>query len=166
MMAYEGEILDACGLIDVDFSRTSIVAVSGDGPNVCGHLLIYAGGRGGYYFHVVGLHGYPRYMNESGYRRYLRESSKSELRRRSVELSNPANALLHLEELLAERWRWAILPHNCVTFVEALISAGGGTWGSYSNCPGLATAPSLPERIQSFYNWMENGIYGIYGVPH
>jgi hypothetical protein len=33
-MAYEGEILNQCGLIQLDFSATCIVAVSGDGPNV------------------------------------------------------------------------------------------------------------------------------------
>jgi hypothetical protein len=164
-MTYEGEILNSCGLIDVDFSQTSIVAVSGDGPNICGHLLIYAAGRGGYYFHVAEVHGYPRYMNESGYRRYLRESGKTELRRRSVDLPNPTNCLLYLEGLLAEKWTWGVLPHNCVSFVEELIAAGGGPWGSYSNCPGLATAPSLSDRIQSFYNWMESSIYDIYGVP-
>jgi hypothetical protein len=91
-MTYEGEILNSCGLIDVDFSETSIVAVSGDGPNICGHLLINAAGRGGYYFQVAGLHEYPRYMNDSGYRRYLREAGKTELRRRKVELPNPGNA--------------------------------------------------------------------------
>lgn len=164
-MAYAGEVLNSCGVIDIDFSQTRIVAVSGDGPNVCGHLLIYAAGRGGYYFHVAALRDYPRYMNDSGYRRYLTESGKTELRRRRIELPNPEGALLYLEGLLAEKWTWLVLPNNCVTFVEGLIQAGGGTWGSYSNCPGVAAAPTLPERIQSFYNWMESGIYGIYGVP-
>jgi hypothetical protein len=35
-MAYEGDILNACGLIQIDFSETYVVAVSGDGPNICG----------------------------------------------------------------------------------------------------------------------------------
>ncbi len=33
-MSYEGELLNACGVIDLDFSRTYVVAVSGSGPNV------------------------------------------------------------------------------------------------------------------------------------
>jgi len=164
-MAYEGDILDACGTINIDFASTSIVAVSGDGPNVCGHLIMYVGGRGGYYFHVAGVHNYPHYMNESGYRRYLRETGKTELRRRQVELPNPNGAMLYLEGLMAEKWTWMVLPNNCVSFVEEIIRAGGGAWGSYSNCPGVATAPTPSQQIQNFYNWMESGIYNLYGVP-
>jgi hypothetical protein len=69
-MGYDGEVLDQCGLIDIDCSRVAVVAVSGDGPNVCGHLLLYTGrSRWGYYFHVAGeWKGHPRYMSETGYR--------------------------------------------------------------------------------------------------
>lgn len=42
-MSYSGEILDQCGLIQIDCSQVAVVAVSGDGPNICGHLLLYAG---------------------------------------------------------------------------------------------------------------------------
>ena len=105
------------------------------------------------------------YMNYSGYRRYLKETGKSELRRKKIELPNPSGSLLYIERLLSEKWTWAVLPHNCVSFVEAVIEAGGGSWGSYSNCPALATADTVSDRIQSFYNWMENGIYNLYGVP-
>lgn len=174
-MAYEGEILNACGVINIDFSDAYIVAVSGDGPNICGHLLIYSTKGGGYYFHVTGdpkgkglgrLRGYPMYMNDAGYRRYLRDTGKTELRRRPVDLPNPAGAFLYVEKLLSEEWTWAVLPHNCVSFVEAIIDAGGGSWGSYSNCPALATADSVSQRINAFYRWMESGVYGVYGVPH
>jgi hypothetical protein len=164
-MAFVGEILDACGIIDIDFSNTYVVAVSGDGPNVCGHLLVCAGNRGGYYFHVAELHGYPRYMNEAGYRQYLRESGKIEVRRRRIELPSPNGALLYLEGLLAEKWTWLVVPNNCVTFVEEVIRAGGGSWGSHTNCPAVATALTVSERAQTFYNWMESGIYNLYGVP-
>jgi hypothetical protein len=173
-MAYEGEILNACGAINMDFSVASIVAVSGDGPNVCGHLLLHSQKGGGYYFHVTGdpnasglkqARGYPMYMNEAGYRKYLKETGKTELRRRTIELPNPEGAMLYIESLLAEKWTWAVLPHNCVAFVEEVIKAGGGNWGSYSNCPVVATSDSVSERIQRFYNWMNSGIYGLYGVP-
>ncbi len=65
-MSYEGELLNACGVIDLDFSRTYVVAVSGSGPNVCGHLLLHVDSHVGYYFHVAtgdqlgGVRGYPR----------------------------------------------------------------------------------------------------------
>ena len=164
-MAYTGEVLNACGLFEIDFTDTHLVAVGGEGPNVCGDLLVYAGNRGGYYFHVAELNSYPRYLSESGYRRYLRESGKAELRRRRVELPNPNGALLYLEGLLANTWLWLVLPNNCVAFVEEVVRAGGGSWGSYSNCPAVATAPTVSERLQNFYNWMESGIHGLYGVP-
>jgi hypothetical protein len=173
-MAYEGDILDACGLIQLDFTNAYIVAVSGDGPNVCGHLLFFAPNGGGYYFHVTGdpkgknlnrLRGYPMYMTEAGYRQYLKDTGKKELRRRKVDLPNPHDAELYVEKLLSDKWTWAVLPHNCVSFVEAVIKAGGGTWGSYSNCPALATSDSVSERIQSFYRWMNTGVSNLYGLP-
>ena len=46
-----------------------------------------------------------------------------------------------------------------------VIQAGGGDWGSYSNCPAVATSDSINERIGRFYQWMESGVYGIYGAP-
>jgi hypothetical protein len=174
-MAYEGEILNACGTIQIDLSDAYIVAVSGDGPNICGHLLLYSSKGGGYYFHVTGdpkgsglgrLRGYPMYMNDTGYRRYLKETGKTELRRRAVDIPHPDAALLYVEKLLSDKWTWAVLPHNCVAFVEAVIGAGGGGWGSYSNCPALATADSVQTRINYFYQWMESGVYNVYGVAH
>lgn len=174
-MAYEGEVLTACGAISIDLSDAYIIAVSGDGPNICGHLLLYSSKGGGYYFHVTGdpnakglgkVRGYPMYMNDAGYRRYLKETGKSELRRKPISLPNPDAAFLYIESLLAEKWTWGVLPHNCVAFVEAVIQAGGGNWGSYSNCPALATEDSVSKRINSFYQWMESGVYGIYGISN
>lgn len=164
-MGYEGELLNSCGAIHIDPSNLQVVAVSGDGPNFCGHLLLHTPRGGGYYFHVVGLRGNPRYMNEAGYQRYLKEAKKSELRRRSLDLPNPQGALLHIESLLADPWTWGGVPHNCVTFVEGVIKAGGGNWGSYSNCPALATADSVSDRVNAFFRWMESGVRGLYGAP-
>lgn len=166
-MPYHGEILNACGVIDVDFSDVDVVAVSGDGPNVCGHLLIHSSGRqGGYYFHVTDIRGNPRYMSDSGYRRYLNESGKAELRRLPVNLPKPTDALNYLEGLMAEKWTWLVLPHNCVAFCEEVIRAGGGTWGSYSNCPTVATAETLSERIARFLAGLQGAIYNAYGVTY
>jgi len=166
-MAYEGEILNQCGLIEMDLTRVTVVAVSGDGPNVCGHLLLHAGSAsGGYYFHVAGgVHTYPRYMSEAGYRRYLREAGKRELRRVPVALSDAQGARLYLENLMANQWTWLVLPNNCVAFVEEVIAAGGGGWSSYSNCPAIATQETINQQIQRFLNQAESEIYRLYGVP-
>lgn len=163
-MAYEGEILDSCGIVNVDFGKAEVVAVSGDGPNVCGHLLIFSPSGGGYYFHVAGVYNYPHYMSEAQYRRYLKETNKRELRRRSLQLPNPSGAFNKMESLLAEKWVWGILPNNCVAFVEEIISAGGGDWNSYSNCPAVAVADPIDSQIGMFYQWMESQVYGIYGI--
>ncbi len=165
MTVYAGEVLNQCGIVGIDCSDVQVVAVSGDGPNVCGHLLLFVDSRGGYYFHIAELHGFPRYMNGSGYRRYLRESGKSELRRRRVRLSNPAGANQHLEELMAMTWTWGAVPNNCVAFVEDIIAAGGGTWSSLTNCPDFATADTLQERVQRFMGDLERDIYRLYRVP-
>ena len=164
-MAYSGDYLSKATLPLLTLRDTAVVAVSGDGPNICGHLLLYTADAGGLYFHVDELQGYPKFMNAAGYQRYLRESGKTELRRRSVPLSRPADAVKHLTKLLCQEWTWLVLPNNCVAFCEDVIKAGGGTWGSYSNCPVVATADTLQERINGFFRQMNQGISGIYGVP-
>src|SRR5262249_151641 len=70
-----------------------------------------------------GLRGYPRYMTEQGYRQYLREAGKTELRRVRVDIPNPQGAYLYLEQLMSERWIWAVLPNNCVPFCDDAIAA-------------------------------------------
>ena len=162
-MAYEGEPLNACGVLDIDFSTTRVVAVSGSGPNVCGHLLLHAAGRGRQflYFQVAGVHACPRYMTPDGYSRFLRENKKTELIRRDVDVPNPAGALLVLEELMSKPWTWWVLPHNCVAFCEDVIVGGGGTWNSRSNCPAIATDAYLQDAA----TWLLNGIYSTYGIP-
>jgi hypothetical protein len=66
---------------------------------------------------------------------------------------------------MANTWTWGVIPNNCVSFVEEVIKAGGGTWSSYSNCPDLATQDTVSERIQRFLGRMESEIYQLYGVP-
>ncbi len=164
-MSYSGETMSQCRWWDLDLSKASVVAVSGDGPNVCGHLLLFVGSGGGFYFHVAEFHGQPRYMTQDGYLRYLREAGKSEIRRVPVSIPNPNAARSELERLLSENWTWLVVPNNCVSFVEEVIAAGGGTWASTSNCPAAATAPTMSQRVGEFMMRLENDIYRLYGVP-
>lgn len=136
-MAYEGELLMMCPANPFDFSNTYAVVVSGDGPNFCGHLILNVGGVTGFYFHVAGGHTEPHVMAYDGYGRYLRENGKKEPRRFKVTISNPIAAMLKLEQLTSEKWTWGVLPHNCASFVEDVVKAGGSASGLYSNCPAL-----------------------------
>jgi hypothetical protein len=162
-MSYEGETLDACGL-QVDLSEIAVVAVSGSIPNVCGHLILHTPSRGGFYFHVTDVYGYPHYMNASQYQRYLSENHKHEFLRRRLTLPDPRSAELYLESILSDDWTWGILPHNCVSFCEEVIHAGGAEWSSYSNCPVIAT--DVPQHeVSQFLQTLQGEIYRLYGAP-
>lgn len=125
-MAYEGEELNFCPPNMFDFSNASAVVVSGDGPNVYGHMLLNTGGPGGVYFQIVDVLARPRYMTEDGYQRYLSETRKRELHRIPVFIPNPPASQLKLEQILSDSWAWGVVVHNCVTMVEDIIVAGGG----------------------------------------
>lgn len=133
-MACLGEHLTQCRAVPFDWANTSLVIVSGSGPNPCGHAIANAGN---YYFHVDGVRGYPWYLSHSGYHRNLRENSKKELRRQCVQLTDPAGAQAKLDELMANKWTWMVLPNNCASFVEEIFAAGGSKFRSLSNCPKL-----------------------------
>lgn len=137
MSGYLGDRMYSCPAIPFNFSATYAVVVSGDGPNFCGHLLLNVGGRTGTYLHVAGIHDFPRQMDENGYQRYLKDAGKTELRRSLVSISNAQAAMLKLEQLLNAKWTWGLLPHNCASFVEEIVRAGGNSAGLYSNCPAL-----------------------------
>jgi hypothetical protein len=111
------------------------VVVSGARLNPCGHVLLNAGGCAGWYFHVAEVHGFPRAMSPDGYRRYLRDNGKREQSRVRMPLPHPARAMARLEQLLAQKWTWFVLPHNCARFVEEILQAGGSDAGLWSNCP-------------------------------
>lgn len=130
---YHGDVLRHCPIKPFDFHHCCAVVVSGDGINFCGHALLHTGS--GWYFHVAGFYSVPKFMREDGYMRYLKESGKHEVRRWTIKIPNPAGAHRKLEELLAARWLWAILPHNCTAFVEDVVQAGGSKAGMYFNCP-------------------------------
>ena len=79
----------------------------------------------------------PFYMNEPGYVRYFRENGKREMYRQNVPLPDPHGAQRKIDSLASKPWLWGVLPHNCASFVEEIIAAGGGNVGLYSNCPAL-----------------------------
>ncbi|MES2740348.1 MAG: hypothetical protein V4754_05285 [Pseudomonadota bacterium] len=130
---YEGDEMHACLLTPFDFKQTYVVVVSGAKWNPCGHTILNTGG--GWYFHVAGPDNVPRFMREPGYLRYLKENGKREIRRSFLKIPNPIAAHRKLEELLAKRWLWLGLPHNCAAFLEEIVQAGGSKAGLYFNCP-------------------------------
>jgi hypothetical protein len=137
-MAYEGDEMIMCPQTPYNFDQTYAVVVSGDGPNFCGHLILRVGLDANVtYLHVAGVRTQPRQMDEAGYRRYLKETGKRELKRFRVTITQPDEAMRRLEILLSQKWLWGVLPHNCASFVEDIVEAGGSTAGLYSNCPAL-----------------------------
>jgi hypothetical protein len=148
MAAYEGEILAICKP-SFDFTSSSLVVVSGDKFNPCGHALLNVGdtdgGVGGWYFQVAGVYSYPRYMDEAGYQRYLTENGKTELFRSPFTIPNPDGAIQTLEQVMMQKWVWGVLVHNCGTFVEAIVEGGGGTTNNPLNCPVLVQPILTPD---------------------
>lgn len=133
--------------------------------HVFGHLLLFVDSGRGYYLQVAGAYGYPRYMNAGGYQKSLRESGKKEFRRLRVDVPDSNGANRYAEELLSKKWKWLMVPNNCVAFCEEVIKAGGGSWSSVRNLPTVATSETLDHRIQVYLNELEGEIYKAYGVP-
>lgn len=131
-MSFIGRHLNYCYAIPFNWYDTSLVVVSGDGPNFCGHALVRAGR---YYFHIAGLAARPYYMDRVDFQRYLAESGKTELFTRRVYLPNPDGAQRKLEELSVKPWHWFGIPNNCVSYVEELFLSGGANDSILSNCP-------------------------------
>jgi hypothetical protein len=137
-MAYEGDEMIACPQTPYNFDQTYAVVVSGDGPNFCGHLILKVGlDANETYLHVAGVRTQPRQMDAAGYRRYLKETGKREIKRFRVPITKPDDAMRRLEILLSKKWLWGVLPHNCASFVEDIVEAGGSSAGLYLNCPTL-----------------------------
>jgi hypothetical protein len=152
-VAYHGELLDQCALLHLDLSTVKAVAVSGDGPNLCGHLLLAVGPFDKTtYFHIAEPYGRPRYMSADGYKRYLKESQKAELNTIYLSLPNPAGAQSYLCGMMAKKWLWGFVPNNCVAFVEEAVQAGGVEWSSWSNCPVVALTPPRHCANRQFFN--------------
>ena len=133
-MAYEGEVLRQCTGGVYDFTRAYAVVVSGDEliprvemtRNKWGHMLLNTGGPGGYYFQTAGFYQFPRVMNETQFRRYLSEHEKYIITVTRIPIPQPRKSQLKLEQLLAGKWLWQGMRHNCESLVEEIVMAGGG----------------------------------------
>ena len=144
-MAYEGELLISCPT-DIDFTATQAVVVSGASWNPCGHMILCAGSDSAtsWYFHVAGaptfselygFYAFPKFLREGDFAHYLSDNGKHEIRRMDAAIRNPAAAYTRLMQLMADKWFWRVLPHNCASFAKEIISAGEGNLTVLLNCP-------------------------------
>jgi hypothetical protein len=101
---------------------------------------------------VLGVHAYPKFMREEGYNRYLLENSKHEIRRLDARITNPSGAYSKLMGLMADKWFWGVLPHNCASFVTEIIRAGGGDLTVRLNCPDQEFVRKLGATIRDGLN--------------
>jgi len=121
---------------NLNWLDTYLVLVNGSTP--CGHMLLYVGGGFGHYFHYngPGQTNWPRYMaGENEYRRYLKEANYIEVMRKYISISNPKKAEEKLKALAQRQWSTFLIKHNCATFAEEVVKAGGASWGIYEGCP-------------------------------
>jgi hypothetical protein len=157
-MPYEGEILDACPA-DLDFANSEAVVVSGASWNPCGHMVLCTGtsSTNSWYFHVAGqgvrelygVYAYPKFMRgDEAFNRYLRENKKHEIRRLDAAITDPSGAYTKLMQLMAAKWFWEVLPHNCASFVKEVISAGGGNLAVMLNCPDQEVVHKIEGAIR------------------
>jgi hypothetical protein len=124
-MAYDGEILDQCRTVEMDCSKVAVVAVSGAGPNVCGHMLI-ATGRD----MEISCISMSRWFGaiQRYDRRRLSQIPERECQKRDVDvvlsLPAPSGAANYLEDMMSGTWTWGPLPNNCEAFVEEVGDRG------------------------------------------
>lgn len=134
---YVGRHLYGCVARPYDWSDTYALIVSGDSFNPCGHALLQVGSDR---FHIDGWNYRPWHLTHAGYLRFLKESGKKQLRKDRIHIPDPLRAQRKLEELSVRPWRWGVVVHNCASFVEEIVQAGGARGvGVYSNCPARET---------------------------
>ncbi|TFW27941.1 hypothetical protein [Massilia horti] len=132
---YEGAAMLVCPLELSDFQHVCAVIVSGHKVNPCGHTLLHIGKSWSWYVHISGPYNLPKFMPQSNYMRYLKENGKREIRRSPIKLPNPKGAHEKLHELIEKPWIWGAVVHNCTSFEEEVVRAGGSNAGQYFNCP-------------------------------
>lgn len=131
--------------MNLDWSRVQIVLVTGWKINTCGHVLLHVGGGLGHYFHFDGsMFDYPKYIKgDSEYRTYLTMNGKKELLRKSVDLPRKDAAQQRLCTLMHQKWLTLIVAHNCASFVQQVIEAGGNYWAFPQHCPVLGMSLTM-----------------------
>ena len=138
-MSYKGERLEKCHLSFFNKKIWNVVIVSSMFPNPCGHALLNFGGVGGYFAHIEweGVIPFERpfFLDQKGFDRYMKDNNKLELYRHNVFVPNPEASFKKLEELLTKKWAWGGIVHNCVTFIEDVLSAGGAKFSMKVDCP-------------------------------
>jgi len=132
---YEGAGMILCPLEVRDFQHVCAVIVSGHRVNPCGHTLLHIGKSWSWHVHIAGPYKLPKFIPESHYMRYLKENGKREVRRWEIKLPNPKGAHEKLHELMEKPWFWGVVAHNCTSFAEEVVQAGGSNAGQYFNCP-------------------------------
>ena len=133
---YEGAPMFVSPLELSDFQHVCAVIVTGDKLNPCGHTLLHVGESWSWYIHVAGgVYKLPKFIPQSHYMRYLKENGKREIRRWDIKLPNPKGARDKLHELIDKPWFWGVIAHNCTSFAEEVVRAGGSEAGQYFNCP-------------------------------
>jgi len=132
---YEGAAMILCPLEVSDFQHVCAVIVSGHKVNPCGHTLLHIGKSWSWYVHIAGPYKLPKFIPESNYMRYLKENGKREIRRWQIKLPNPKGAHDKVHELIEKPWFWGVVAHNCTSFAEEVVQAGGSNAGQYFNCP-------------------------------
>ena len=131
------KFLGYAGIFFNDFSslrinEVEVVVVSGDGPKICGHMLLFAKP---FYFHVAAIRDYLYYFRSNEFQRYIAENNKVELFRLKRSLHKTELAKNKLKTLLHKKWIWGVIPNNCADFVEDVVGAGEGDLNLISNCP-------------------------------
>lgn len=151
MNGYDGEEISYCDPNAFASGRGEVVVVSGDGINICGHVLLNVVGFG--YRHLRGETARPRYLRTSlGFDRYLRENQKRVYGRYSFEFSSPACATRRYCHLIAEYWKYGLIRHNCASFVRSILSAGGISGNFPVQCPNLSIPYAIISPSHFWYN--------------
>lgn len=141
-------------------SDCGVTYVNGGNPNVFGHALFRFGMDVGY-MHVDHIYDYPRYIKSDKFSVYLEQNGKHVMYNTNVYIPNHSGALDKVRELADKKWLWLAVPHNCVTFCETIVVAGGGDWGSYTNLPRASAAgDSFVDSLNSLKRYIMASRYG------
>lgn len=107
-------------LLDPQFR---IVYVTGSGPNVYGHALIFLGRAG--FIHIDEVTGYPKHMTINQFNDYLTYYGKKILGIQKPPLDNINKSILKFMEMLHQKYEWYVVVHNCLTFCHQILEPGG-----------------------------------------